>query len=163
MCVCKKGYYNTNSSAESVLCTACPMGTDCSTNGTTMLSLQSAILPGYFRLSNRSAEIRQCPDYRLNDTDSSSCSPVGEPLTDLGCREWTDGPFCHQCNVTDGTRYFSHTTSSCKVCTDNADTPAITATVLFLLFITVVGLVLKFKPHERFPWFHMAFTRALAL
>ena len=52
-----------------------------------------------------SAEIRQCPDYRKNATladgrDRSSCSPTGEPVSELGCRLGTEGAFCQLCNST---------------------------------------------------------------
>jgi len=58
------------------------MGTNCATSGTTIYTLP--ILPGYYRYSNISAEMRRCPDYRSNATladgrDKSSCSPTGEP------------------------------------------------------------------------------------
>ena len=121
MCVCRKGYYSINGDpSEAVRCAKCPTGTQCDTNGTTIFTLQSVILPGHYRYSNLSAEIRRCPDYRNNVSladgrDRSSCSPRGEELSDLGCRLGTEGAFCSQCNVTDGTHYFSHTTSSCKV------------------------------------------------
>ena len=121
MCVCRKGYYSISGDpSEAVRCAKCPTGTQCDTNGTTIFTLQSVILPGHYRYSNLSAEIRRCPDYRNNVSladgrDRSSCSPRGEELSDLGCRLGTEGAFCSQCNVTDGTHYFSHTTSSCKV------------------------------------------------
>ena len=167
MCVCRKGYYSINRDpSEVVRCAKCPSGTNCDTNGTTIFTLQSAILPGYYRYTNRSAEIRRCPDYRNNVSladgrDRSSCSPAGEPVSDLGCRLGTEGAFCEQCNVTDGSHYFSHTTSTCKVCTGNIGTPAVTGTIIFLFVLLVGGCLIKFKPHERFPWFQMAVTRAL--
>merc|ERR1740130_317188 len=130
MCVCRKDYYSTNSSAEAVVCAKCPSGTDCTTDSTDTLTLQLTILPGYYRLTNRSAEIRQCPDYRKNATladgrDRSSCSPTGEPVSELGCRLGTEGAFCQLCNVSDGKHYFSKSTSSCKECTGNIGTPMI--------------------------------------
>ena len=64
-CVCRAGYYNTNSS-EYPRCASCPRGTDCTSDGTTTATLQAVIEPGYYRHSHRSAEIRRCPDYRAN-------------------------------------------------------------------------------------------------
>ena len=64
-CVCRVGYYNTNSS-EYPRCASCPRGTDCTSDGTTTATLQAVIEPGYYRHSHRSAEIRRCPDYRAN-------------------------------------------------------------------------------------------------
>ena len=46
--------------------TRCPTGTQCETNNLTVITLQSAILPGHYRKSNLSAEIRRCPDFRDN-------------------------------------------------------------------------------------------------
>ena len=61
MCVCRKDYYSTNSSAEAVVCAKCPSGTDCTTDSTDTLTLQQTILPGYYRLTNRSATWSKCP------------------------------------------------------------------------------------------------------
>jgi hypothetical protein len=44
-CVCRAGYYNSNSS-EYPRCALCPQGTDCASNGTTTASLQAVIQPG---------------------------------------------------------------------------------------------------------------------
>ena len=162
LCACRKGYYNSNST-EYPRCAPCPAGTICVSEGTTTSSLQSAILPGFYRRSSLSAEIRRCPDYRSNDTDRSSCSPIGEPLTDLGCREWTDGAFCQQCNVTDGSRYFSLTTSSCKVCTGSTANPLVAGAVLVVVLAGLALLYNKFRPHERLPWFQMVRLRAVTV
>jgi len=136
----------------------------------TIFTLQSAIDPGYYRRTNLSAEIRRCPDYRQNKTledgrDRSSCNPSGEEVSELGCRPGTTGAFCSQCNVTDGTRFFSHSTSSCKECTGNIGTPAgnIIVIVLLCVILALLGFLVQFKPHERYPWFQMAVTRAIDL
>ena len=121
------------------------------------------MLPGFYRRSNRSAEIRRCPDYRADQTDHSSCSPVGEPVTGLGCREWTSGAFCQQCNVTDGSRYFSFSTSTCKVCTGNAVTPVALTVVAILVAMGLVYLYRRVDPHERFPKFQVLYLRAISV
>ena len=157
-CACRKGYYNTNSS-EHPRCAPCPAGTDCTSSGTTTASLQAVMMPGFYRYSSRSAEIRRCPDYRANQTGTSSCSPVGELVTDLGCREWTAGAFCQECNVSDGSRYFSFTTSSCMVCTGSMASPLIYGSGLLLLLVGLVFLYHKVKPLERFQRLQMLHIR----
>ena len=78
-CVCRAGYYNTNSSAYP-RCAPCPQGTECESNGTTTATLQAVIQPGFYRHSHRSAEIRRCPDYRANQTAVSSYISPKSPL-----------------------------------------------------------------------------------
>ena len=59
-------------------------------------------------------------------------------MTGLGCREWTDGAFCQQCNVTDGSRYYSVASSTCKECTGSTGTP----TILTLTLTPTLSLAL---------------------
>ena len=66
-CVCIVGHYNhrpTNATAE---CTPCPVGANCTDQGTTLASLQ--LFTGYYRTSTASIDLRRCPDFG----DGSGC------------------------------------------------------------------------------------------
>ena len=84
-------------------------------------------------------------------------------MTGLGCREWTDGAFCQQCNVTDGSRYYSVASSTCKACTGSTANPIIAVVVLCLFVAGMVYVYSKFKPHERFAWFRMLRIRTVTM
>ena len=68
-----------------------------------------------------------------------------------------------ECNVTDGSRYFSHSTSTCQVCTGSVVAPILIAFFLLLFVAVLAFLYQKYKPHERFPWFNMAYLRLVAM
>ena len=82
---------------------------------------------------------------------------------DLGCRQWTAGAFCQQCNVTDGSRYFSVATSTCKECTGSTANPIISLVALFLFVGGLAYAYSKFKPHERFAWFRVLRMRSVTM
>jgi hypothetical protein len=80
-CVCSPGYYDAaQPKASQVDCTVCPSGSDCSGAGGFTL----AMLPvkrGYYRLHERSVDVRRCPDAAMNCSDSPEC-----PESTSGCR-----------------------------------------------------------------------------
>ena len=82
---------------------------------------------------------------------------------DLGCREWTAGAFCQECNVTDGSRYYSFTTSSCKVCTGSNANPLIMGGTFLVVIAGLVFLWHKFKPLERFQRLQMLHLRVVTM
>ena len=84
-------------------------------------------------------------------------------MTGLGCRAWTDGAFCQQCNVTDGSRYYSVASSTCKECTGSTANPIIAVVVLCLFVAGMVYVYSKFRPHERFAWFRMLRIRTVTM
>ena len=73
-CLCLPDYYDSDGAAiDSERCQLCPSGADCSRAGTTIFSLP--IMRGYFRLSNRSIDVRKCPD--AGATPNSLDPPLG--------------------------------------------------------------------------------------
>ena len=129
-CKCAKDYYDTNDDPEVVKCRRCPIGSACDESGHTLASLP--LLPGYWRTSNQSDDLRRCPD--ASSRNASACANMnGQP-----CKPWTTGPYCRICNVTDGSRYFHSGQSACVECGDTAATSlatliGITLAVLLLL------------------------------
>ena len=118
---------------EVVECHRCPIGSACEESGNTLASLP--LLPGYWRTSNQSSDLRRCPDASLQD--KSACANMnGQP-----CKPWTTGPYCRVCNVTDGSRYFDSAQSACVECGDTAETSLAT-----LIGIAVAVLLLSAAP-----------------
>ena len=99
-------------------CTPCPIGADCSAGAATLGRLR--LYPGYYRLSNASADVRRCPDAGgLPLNCSSGCvTPRGYPLVEttsgcLGgadvhgqCRDGLGGLFCLLCIGDVSGRYY---------------------------------------------------------
>ncbi|KAL3925719.1 MAG: hypothetical protein SGPRY_003584 [Prymnesium sp.] len=148
-CVCEAGYYNT-----SATCAVCPSGTDCLAPGITLETLP--VRPGYYRLSNKSVDVRRCPDALADCIDSTECATnssgcAGELRLDLlmrGCHDGLEGTYCLLCTRYEGSRiYYSAASSSeraqCKECPD-----AVLNTILIALGsvvgVAVVGWGLSF-------------------
>ena len=87
------------------------------------------IKPGYYRHSNRSVDVRRCPDASANCDDASTCAE-----STSGCRGTVDGGsvcypdlkgvFCQTCAVRDDSALLYYrparggARASCEVCTD---------------------------------------------
>ena len=78
-CMCVEGYFDntdtskTNMSADEDMfpsCVSCPLGTFCDSFGHSLETLP--LLPGFYRISGSSSDVRQCPDARAN-CSSSEC------------------------------------------------------------------------------------------
>ncbi len=66
-CVCAPGYYNRNPTGLAVRasdCVPCVAGTDCQHANITVAKLP--ILPGWFRYSPNSTDVRKCEDFNIN-------------------------------------------------------------------------------------------------
>ena len=128
-CECVEDYYDAIDDPGDVECRRCPFGSDCMGSGSTLPLLP--LVPGYWRTNDRSSDLRRCPDaFSLGTT---ACANVDGVL----CKQWTTGPYCRVCNVTDGSRYFDSVQSACVQCGDTAATSlaaliGITFAVLFL-------------------------------
>ena len=132
-CKCVKGYYDAIDDPIDVECHPCPIGSACEELGSTLALLP--LLPGYWRTSNQSSDLRRCPD--ASSRNASACANIdGQP-----CKPWTAGPYCRVCNVTDGSRYFDSAQSACVECGDTAET-SLTALVACLVGITLAVLLL---------------------
>ena len=107
--VCAAGYY------ASVLseCISCPPGTLCETIGIDMLSLP--LQAGWWRVSNTSVDVKQCPDFK---SSSSVCLGGDGAGVDV-CKDSLDGPFCVLCRGGVG-HYYDKDDKTCYEC--GADT-----------------------------------------
>merc|ERR1740130_443836 len=146
-CKCKPGYYDSEPAINELRCVQCKTGSDCSTDvsGVTLETLP--LLPGYYRISNASNDLRRCPDFGHN----SGC--VGGVGSGEGpCKEWLAGPYCRLCNVTDRTRYFSADKSACLACKDDAGVPLALGFSLLIVVLSILLLWLRFKPHRNVHW-----------
>jgi len=125
----------------------CKTGSSCSADvsGVTLETLP--LMPGYYRISNVSDDLRRCPDFG----DSSGCVG-GVGLGEGPCKEWLTGPYCRLCNVTDRSRYFSPDTSACLVCEGDAGAPFALGFGLFIATLAIVLLWVRFKPHRDVRW-----------
>jgi len=107
--VCAAGYY------ASVLseCISCPPGTLCETIGIDILSLP--LQAGWWRMSNTSVDVKQCPDFK----SSSSVCVGGDGAGVDVCKDSLDGPFCVLCRGGVG-HYYDKDDKACYEC--GADT-----------------------------------------
>ena len=109
-CVCDKQYFNNNTEGG-VDCVPCPVGTECLKKSVTLLTLP--LHPGYYRASNRSIDIRFCPDAiygcKGHATGCTSACQGGETVP--GCHPTLDGAFCLLCANRTG-HFFSRATST---------------------------------------------------
>ena len=126
------------SRGETMTCVACPEGANCSAAGVTIEALP--VLRGYYRTSSTSSDLRRCPDFG----DRSGC--VGGVGGGEGpCKPWLTGPYCRLCNVTDTTRYYAASESSCLACKGNAELPIIVGVGVVLLAIFIGLLWTRFS------------------
>ena len=142
-CVCKPGYYDEAAAPGVVLCVQCKTGSNCSDSvqGVTLALLP--LLPGYYRTTNASADLRRCPDFGVT---SGCVGGVGDG--EGPCREWLRGPYCKLCEVTDGSMYYDVGASACVVCEGDAVAPIMLGCGVF--FAAAIGALLwvRFMPHR---------------
>ena len=95
--------------ALEVECVLCPVGSRCGEAGAPLASLP--LLPGYYRTSNASDDLRRCPDF---GPDAGCVGGVG--VGEGPCGAQLRGPYCRLCNVTDTSRYYDASGSACVPC-----------------------------------------------
>ena len=134
-CKCIAGYYDVNDDPEKVECTACPVGSECKLSGNTLASLP--LLPGFWRLSRDTTDIRECPDSSKNN-ESACIGGSGET-----CVEWTAGPYCRLCNATDSSRYYSVEDSQCLGCEGYSVRGALALALGVVLGLAAFALLLR--------------------
>ena len=144
-CECKAGYYNEATTLGEMRCVSCKTGSDCAqATGLTLASLP--LLPGFYRISNASDDLRRCPDHGPR----SGCVGGGVGEGEGPCGQWLQGPYCKRCNVTDISRYYNAELSACLPCeNETLKGQALTLTgvsVTVLLFIALLCTCLK--PHR---------------
>ena len=129
-CRCVEGYYDAINRLEDVVCLPCPFGSVCQTSGSTLSTLP--LLPGYWRTSKSSSDLRRCPD--ASSTHTTVCANANG----FTCKPWTTGPYCSLCNLTDGSRYFDLSQSACIPC---GDTAAMSLAPMVVIIIVALLLV----------------------
>ena len=91
-------------------CLPCVSGAACRADAAEGLTLETLpLLPGYWRNSPRSLDIRSCGD-RAQGTTPGCRGGAGEP-----CKDWLTGPLCTQCNVSRG-RFYDADRFECSAC-----------------------------------------------
>ena len=92
------------------VCSPCPDGARCPEAGTTLETID--LLPGWWRLTNRSSRPLRCEPSHSSENARSAC--LGGPNPDLQCQNGTTGPLCRLCAHTE--YYFDEGTLGCRPC-----------------------------------------------
>ena len=127
-CLCIEDFYDTIA-GPGVHCAMCPVGTACK-GGATIDRLP--VRPGYFRLDNRSIDLRKCPDASINCDDApvcekttSGCQGGTDSTGDALCHPHLTGFFCGQCadhNLSTRVYYRPATKDEVAGCSECQDT-----------------------------------------
>ena len=89
------------------------------------------LLPGYWRVSPGSLDIRSCGD-NMPGTTPGCKGGAGEP-----CKEWLAGPLCTQCNVTTG-RFYDADRFECNECQGGSVLLPLAVAIAIILGIVLV-------------------------
>lgn len=100
-CTCKAEYFDTIQ-GPGVDCELCVYGTSCTKQGATIDELP--LMRGFFRIDATSKDVRKCPDYEANCSDTSgtalcysSSGCVGGSDASRLCAPGLNGTFCREC------------------------------------------------------------------
>jgi len=104
---------------------------------------------GYYRVSNASIDLRECPD---SSHDLSGC-PGGVGLGEGPCKPLLHGPYCQLCTIADSTHYYSYTKSDCLECSGKAFAIASLAVGIVLAGLLLLGCFIKYRPDRRYKSF----------
>lgn len=108
-CVCDPGFFNSAMNAtspDSLSCDRCPVGVDCAAGGIRLSTLP--VRPAFYRRSNRSSDVRKCPDAAENCGKSSACKNSSSGCHAIGsesCLSGLTGTYCRLCLDTHNTYY----------------------------------------------------------
>ena len=142
-CKCDPGYYY-STELGAVECKVCPAGSSCPNVGTTLASI--TMTHGYYRVSNTSIDLRECPD---SSGDSSGCTG-GVGSGEGPCKLLLHGPYCQLCTITDNTHYYSSSESDCLECSGDAFGSVSLAIGIVLAGLLLVGCFIKFRPDRKY-------------
>lgn len=145
-CVCKPGYYDVAAATEVVQCMRCKTGSDCPADVRGLTLEELPVLRGYYRTSNRSDDLRRCPDF---GNRSGCVGGIGDG--EGPCKEWLMGPYCRLCNVSTPSRYYNVEQSACLACEGDAAAPIMLGGGLCIAALIIVQLWARFKPHRNVP------------
>jgi len=143
-CLCSQGYYDDAKGGfdELPVCLPCPYGSKCPGVGNTLSLLP--LVPGYWRLSNLTAELHECPGFN-QDGGSACIGGSGET-----CIAWTTGPLCQLCNVSGHSRWFDDNSHRCEPCEGDSTAGSLAATFGLAASAAVVAfIVVRSKPHQK--------------
>ena len=119
-CKCDADYYNADDASGGVRCERCPLGALCEGSGATLSALR--LRRGFYRSTNRSIDVRRCPDAAANCTSTkcdgglmSGC--LGEPTQP--CVDGLTGHYCSMCSASSRPRALPpNTPPFCSLLTD---------------------------------------------
>ena len=127
--LCALEYYGVGS-----LCKRCAEGTDCSVEGSTLVSLK--LEPGWYRFAMASEKIYECP---LHSEGVLACKG-GANVSDRVCSGPYHGPLCSRCKPG---HYRDMVTKRCASC---ADTAAVVTPLVFTTLVVVeLGVTAAFS------------------
>lgn len=182
-CTCKPSFYDEDVSPSLHVrfpkCVSCFTGVACVASGITLETLP--ILPGYFRASETSTDVRRCPDAAIGCGGAAQCeatrsgcagshSPrrdvVGAPRNGTSaalCRAGLDGIFCLLCSEQPEPVYYVEATPDraayCEMCA-NFVTAGLGVRLLVLLATLVAIAVGVATASRRAPkWFRVWLKR----
>jgi hypothetical protein len=130
--VCAAGFYRASAAiaASDRTCVSCPITAHCTSN-TTLATLD--ILPGHWRLSTLSDDIRECI-YLEGNTSLGPC--LGGARS--ACQNGHSGPLCEICDA-EG-YHFDSDTADCTRCPKAGVAGGLMAGVVVMTFAAILGL-----------------------
>ena len=146
-CKCNQDYYDSEPEPDAVECMLCPAGSSCPNAGTTLTSI--TMRRGYYRVSNTSIDLRECPD---SSGDSSGCTGGVGP-GEGPCKPLLHGPYCQLCTTTDSTHYYSSSESDCLECSGDAFGSVSLVVGIVLAGLLLVGVFIKYRPDRKYERF----------
>ena len=111
--ICAAGWYKLSDDTPAEDCNQCPEWARCAEAGNTLATLE--LLPGYWRVSNRSSDVWPCAS---GGNNSSPCEGGSHPGAsgDGYCIDGHAGALCEGC--TQHEWYYSSSTRQCAPCSD---------------------------------------------
>ena len=117
-------------------CLPCPLGSRCDEPGFTLCSLD--LVPGYWRQTNTSLDLRTCPDHSSSNDSSSGCQG-GRGASP--CKPELTGPYCQLC-AEENTYYVAATGAQVSTCLECGTSGMSSEAGASLGVLVVVALIL---------------------
>ena len=89
------------------ICERCLLGMNCDGEGNSLSSVELDC--GFWRYSDSARDVLECVE--------GGCDACIGGANDV-CADWLSGPFCSQCNISDGSRYFDTDQRACRPCSE---------------------------------------------